>query len=315
MNIYKKESVGGTDPSDHHPHATFATLWALGTVSILIIIKTIAFALSGSAAMLGSLIDTIGDGVISLITFISVRISLAPADEDHRFGHGKIEGFSALIQASFLMGAAVFLIFESFNRFFAPQIITDHGLVIGVSIIAIILTVILVGVQNRSLQKVESLAIEADKGHYVNDVLLNGGVILAAFLQIFTDWVIADSMIGMIIALYIGWTGFDIGKKASDMLMDKEIEEDKRQIIMDIVNAHQQVKGMHDLRTRRTGINVIISFDIELDGDLTLRQAHEVSRDLEYSLLEQFPNAEIMIHKDPDGDTYDTRHRVQGVHH
>jgi len=296
-------------------HSLFAAYWALGTVLILVVIKTAAYYLSGSAALLGSLTDTLGDGVISLITLASIRISLMPADKDHRFGHGKVEGFSAMLQASFLIGASVFLVFESGRRLLRPEAIEHHFLGIAVSVVAVILSIILVRVQQRAIEKTQSLALEADQRHYMNDVLINGAVIVGLTFHYFTGMIWADSLLGFVIALYIGWTGYEVGQKAADMLMDREIEEEKRDLIHSIVENFKGVYGMHDLRTRRSGMSIIISFDIELDPDQSLRDAHAITREIEFALLEEFPNAEILIHKDPKGDTYDTRHKVHGVHH
>jgi ferrous-iron efflux pump FieF len=110
-------------------------------------------------------------------------------------------------------------------------------------------------------------------------------------------------------------TGWGIGKKAADMLMDREIPEADRQKIIALVNADENILGMHDLRTWFSGTNIHISFDVEMNAELSLEKAHSISRDLEYSILKEFPNAEILIHIDPEGDTYDTRHKVHGVHH
>ncbi|MFP4313061.1 MAG: cation diffusion facilitator family transporter, partial [Alphaproteobacteria bacterium] len=267
------------------------------------------------ATMLASLLDTLGDGVITLIAYFSLRISMMPADEDHRFGHGKAEGFSALIQASFLVGAAVFLMFESFMRLFRPVEIDYHLLGIWVSILAIIASLLIIAVQSFTLRKIDSLIIEADQRHYMNDVLINGAAILGLGAHYYWGLGFVDSILGLVIALYICWTGFQIGIKATDMLMDKEIGENERARIKEIVFANKQVKGMHDLRTRRTGMNVSLSFDVELDPALTLHDAHAIVRELEFALLEDFPHADIIIHMDPEGDTYDSRHKVQGVHH
>jgi ferrous-iron efflux pump FieF len=126
-------------------------------------------------------------------------------------------------------------------------------------------------------------------------------------------WV--DPLIGLMIAAYIAITAYNIGMSAADMLMDKELPDTVRLEITRIVEGHKDVYGMHDLRTRRTGPNIHISFDIEVDPDLTLQAAHEITRELEGRLLAQFPGADIIIHKDPKGDIYDARHRVHGVHH
>lgn len=313
--IYKEDEAQIEDYAAARHHSLFAAYWALGTVLILIALKTGAYALSGSAAMLGSLTDTLGDGFISLVTFLSVRYSLKPADEDHRHGHGKIEGFSALIQASFLFGAAVFLFFESLRRLYVAEPVTHHGIGIAVSVVAVILSIILVRVQTRALKKAQSLAIEADQAHYSNDIWVNGAVVAGLTIHYFTDIVWLDGVLGLALSVYIAWTGYEVGKKAADMLMDKEIGEEDRARIITIIEDNTDVRGMHDLRTRRTGMDIHISFDVELDPELTLHDAHAITRELEFALLAAFPNAEIIIHMDPEGDTYDTRHRVHGVHH
>ena len=120
---------------------------------------------------------------------------------------------------------------------------------------------------------------------------------------------------GLAIAAYIAHAAYSIGMEATDMLMDKEMPDEVRLQITRIVEGHNGVHGMHDLRTRRNGMQIHISFDIEVDPDITLRDAHEITRELEGLLLNEFPNADIIIHKDPKGDIYDARHRVQGIHH
>ena len=296
-------------------NAVLASYFTMAVVAILIVIKSYAYLMSGSTAMLGSLVDTIGDAAISFISFLSIKISLRPADHEHRFGHGKAEGFSAMLQGAFLVGAAVFLVFESVRAFVNPAQIHHHSLGISVSLIAIVLTVLIVFVQGLVLKRAPSLAVEADQGHYKSDVLLNISVVFALIADMFGGMGRVDVVIGFAIALYIGKTGYDVAKKATDMLMDREISPEERQKIIDIVKAHKDVYGLHDLRTRRSGMDLFICFDIELEPTLSLEAAHDITREIDLSLLEVFPNADIIIHKDPKGDTYDPRHKVQGVHH
>ncbi|MEZ5814845.1 MAG: cation diffusion facilitator family transporter [Alphaproteobacteria bacterium] len=310
---YKEENAD-IDPYDRQKYALRAMRGSLAVVFLLLSAKLWVAVTSGSAAMLGSMIDTLGDGVLSLVGYISLRISMMPADEEHRHGHGKAEGFSAFLQASFLCGSAVFLAFESVSRFFSPQEIVQHYSIIGVSCFALFVTVILVLYQRYALRKAPSLIVEADQRHYVGDIGLNAGVIAAAVLSLYAQNPAYDSAIGLLIAVYIGYSGFDIGKKATDMLMDREIGADEREKIADIIRTHDGVLGWHDLRTRRSGMTLHISMDLELDGGQSLRKAHEVTRAVEFSLLKEFRHAEIIIHMDPHGDTYDTRHKVHGIH-
>lgn len=312
--MYNKDHI--SDPIEAAPrYALFAARWAVGTVLILIIIKSYAYAMSGSVALLGTLVDSLTDGGISLMMLLAVRFSMKPADAEHRYGHGKVEGLAAMFQAAFLAGASVFLVLESLQRLASPQAVEHHLLGISVAGISIILSLIVVAVQNFAIKYSQSLAVAADRSHYMSDLLLNGGVIVALAVNMQGGPLWVDTLCGILIAGYIAFTAAKIGKDAGDMLMDRELGDDVRGQIKEIVRAHKSVLGMHDLRTRRIGMYIHISFDIEADPELSLRDAHAISRDLEEEIVKAFPNADILIHIDPHGDTYDVRHRVQGVHH
>lgn len=284
-------------------------------LSIIIVLKAYAAYVSGSASLLASLLDSVGDGAISFMTFLSLKLSLKPADKEHRYGHGKIEGFAALFQSSFLMGAAIFLCLETSSRIFTPVEVSDHWLAIHVSIVTIVLSGLLIFIQNHAFKYAPSLALEADQKHYTSDIALNGGVILALLADLWATWGFVDLLVSYGVAAFMIWTSVQIGRDAVNMLMDREIDESDRERITSLVLAHDQVQGMHDLRTRKSGMNIYISFDVELDATLSLEKAHAITRDLDHALLEIFPNAEIIIHKDPAGDPYDPRHKLQGIHH
>ena len=295
--------------------AMFAARWAVGTVAVLILLKSYAYFHSGSVAVLGSLVDSLSDAGISLMMLMAIRYAAKPADEDHRYGHGKIEGLAALFQAAFLGGAAFFLGLESLRRLAEPHEVSHHMLGIAVALVAIVLSLGVVSIQNYALKKTRSLALAADQSYYKSDIGLNAGVIIALLINDYGGPLWIDTVIGLVIAGYIAYTAHAIGREAADMLMDKELPDDVRLEITRIVEGHGGVYGMHDLRTRRNGAIIHISFDIEVDPEITLQAAHEITRELEGLILEKFPNADIIIHKDPKGDIYDARHRVQGIHH
>jgi ferrous-iron efflux pump FieF len=312
--MYDKDSIEDVE-KPAAGWALFAARWAVVTVFILLIIKSYAYYKSGSVGLLGSLVDSAGDAGISIMMLMAIRYSAKPADADHRYGHGKVEGLAALFQGAFLGGAAFFLLLESLQRVAEPQAVSHHMLGVGVAIVAVVLSMVVVAVQNHALKKTNSLAVAADQSHYKSDIFLNGGVIFGLLVNYTGGPLWVDPLIGLAIAAYIAVTAYRVGMSAADMLMDKELPDEVRLEITRIVEAHSEVYGMHDLRTRRTGPNIHISFDIEVDPDITLQAAHEITRDLEGLLLAKFPDADIIIHKDPKGDIYDARHRVHGVHH
>lgn len=288
---------------------------SLATVAVLIVAKAATFWFTGAASVMASLMDSLLDASVSLMMFMAIRYSLKPADSDHRHGHGKIEGLAALAQAALIGAAGVLLVTESIHRFFDPQPVTGHGVAVIVMLFTILASWGLVLIQNYTLKRAPSLAVEADKAHYGNDIIVNGGVIATMGALYFGAPAWLDPLFALAVAFYLGVTVWTIGSKAIDMLLDRELPDLVRQEIKAMVRAHPGVMGMHDLRTSRSGMKIFISFDIEVDADLSLLAAHNIARDTEMELLQKFPHADILIHVDPHNDTQDSRHSVQGVHH
>lgn len=293
-------------------YALFASVWAIGTVSILILIKGYAYSQSQSAAILATFTDSLSDAAISLMMLLALRYSLRPADHDHRHGHGKMEGIAALFQAAFLSGAGIFLVFESIHRFMEPREVSHHMLGITVAAIAMVLSSFLVTVQRYCLKRAPSLAVEADRAHYSTDIALNGSVIIALLASYYGGPAWIDPACAVLIAAYYGFTARRIALDAVDMLMDKELPEAVRIKIHEIIRRHPDILGHHDLRTRKSGMTIHISMDVELDPHLSLEHSHEIIRAVEHDLLDDFPYAEIIIHADPFGDPHDTRHNRVG---
>jgi ferrous-iron efflux pump FieF len=300
--------------SQNHKFALLASMASIATVTLLILIKSYAYWQSSATTVLASLIDSVIDCGISVMTLMAIRYSLKPPDEEHRYGHGKIEGLIALLQAAFITGGGVMLLIESLRRFVQPQEINEHGLAIIVLSISIILSYGLVLVQKHALSRAPSLAVEADRTHYMMDILVNIGVIavLVALYYGAPYWV--DTLVSIVIALYLGFSVREIGMKGLDMLLDRELHPEVRSEIRSHVLDHPEVLGLHDLRTIKSGMRIFISFDVEVYADQSLLEAHEIARSLEITLVEVYPHAEVMIHVDPHDDTDDIRHRIRGVH-
>jgi ferrous-iron efflux pump FieF len=295
--------------------ALLASSCAVAAAIVLTVLKVGIFWLSGSAAVLATLIDSVLDVMMSLMLFFALRYSYKPADKNHRYGHGKMEGVAAVYQAAFMAGAGLFVVFESLDRFTDPVTVSSHGLAIAVLVITIILSIGVLAVQRWALQRANSLIIEADSAHYKTDIFLNGSVILALVIDFNNGpgWV--DPFMALLIAGYFFFTAHTITRKSLGILMDKELPKETRAHIEKIVLKDDRVVSMHDLRTRDCGMHFHISFDVELDKTLSLEDAHAIVRDLDEEILAHYPHAEIIIHMDPEGDTADARHRISGLHH
>jgi len=294
-------------------YGAFAFIWALATVAALICIKGYAYWLTGSAAILATLTDSFTDAALSFVMLLAFRYSLRPADNSHRHGHGKMEGIGALFQAACLSAAGLFLLFEGLQRFAVPMEVSHHIAGVWVAGIAMALSVILVAVQRYCLSRAPSLAVESDQAHYTTDIALNGSVMAALLAGYYggPDWI--DPLCAIAVAVYYGIAARKIALKATDMLMDRELPAAVRERIKGIIQRHPDILGFHDLRTRKSGMVIHISFDVEIDPEFTLKQAHDITRALEHDIIADYPYAEIIIHKDPYGDPHDTRHNAPGI--
>ncbi|MDZ4739775.1 MAG: cation diffusion facilitator family transporter [Alphaproteobacteria bacterium] len=278
-----------------------ATHAAVLVAAILIAVKIWAWIATGSVAMLASLVDSTLDLVASGLNLIAVRHALTPADEEHRFGHGKAEALAGLGQAAFIGGSAAFLLFQSLERLVAPQAVEQSATGLLVMAISLALTVALVVFQRYVIARTRSLAIGADQLHYLTDIFTNLGVVAAFVLAGLWGWTLADPLIGLAIAATIGWGAFNILRGSFDELMDHEFDDADRQRIKDIVAQHKAVVSLHDLRTRRAGHRAFIQMHLELPAQMTLIEAHHISDEVEAAIQQAFPEAEVLTHQDPAG--------------
>ena len=278
-------------------HAAYASL----TVAItLILLKGITFLLTGSVAILSSLFDSAQDFMTSAVNLVAVRQATAPADKKHRFGHGKAQAIGGLIQGIIILTAAVFLMYESVNRLFMPKELTQMGTGIIVTLIAIILTVLLITFQAHVIRETGSLSIKADRAHYTGDILMNVGVIASMLITRYLGWGYADSLFGVGVALYLFVVVYQVAGESLEMLMDAEMPEEFRQQIQNIAASFPDVLYIHALKTRRSGSNAFVQFCVHMDDSLTLRQAHNITDMIEDRIKERFPDTEIIIHAEPD---------------
>lgn len=278
-----------------------ATYAAVGTASVLIVIKLAAWMATGSMALLSTLIDSLLDAGASLVNLIAVRHALQPADRDHRFGHGKAEPLAGMAQSAFVAGSGLFLIIEAAGRFADPQPVTRPLVGIYVMVASIILTLALVLFQKFVVAKTKSMAVGADSLHYTGDVLINGSVIVSLLLAQQFDVIFVDPLFAIGIALYLLWNALGIARSSMDHLMDREFPEAERDKIKQIARTHPGVRNAHDLRTRSSGAQSFIQLHLEMDGRLPLVEAHAIADAVEGKLRQAFPEAEVIIHQDPAG--------------
>jgi ferrous-iron efflux pump FieF len=278
--------------------ATYASV----LVALLLIgAKAIAWLQSDSVALLASLVDSSLDGVASLVNLLAVRHSLTPADDEHRFGHGKAEAIAGLGQGALIIGSTLYLLHESAQRLTTPEPMTESPAGLAVMVVSVVLTGALVLYQRRIVQQTGSLAVSADRLHYIGDLATNLTVIAALLLAVHPGLAWIDGAAAVIVAILIGKSAVDIVRGALDNLMDRELADDERGRIVEVVRHHPGARALHDLRTRRSGLQVFIQFHLELDPEISLREAHRITDEIETELHRLFPGAGVLIHQDPAG--------------
>lgn len=275
-----------------------AAIFSTSIALILVLIKLYAWLVTDSSAMLASTTDSILDLFASIMSIVILRFALAPADKEHTFGHGKAESLAGLVQASFVLGSAILLIFSGVSRLLNPQVIMRSEVAIWVTIISIALTLILVAFQRYVIKRTGSIIISGDALHYQSDLFLNLGVLAAVILSQ-GIWLQADGVFTILVALYLVFGAGQIMIQSVSQLMDSELSDEELSRIKTIVLKHKQAMGIHELRTRQSGAQRFIQFHLELSDHLSLLEAHSIGDEIEAEICQAFTPCEVFIHQDP----------------
>lgn len=274
-----------------------ATNASVITASVLILVKAVAWAMTGSVSLLASLLDSGMDALASLVNLLAVRYALRPADREHPFGHGKAEFLAGLGQSLLIAASAAYLFFHAVARLQEPVPIQRVGVGMAVSLFAIVATAALLWIQWKAIRRTGSVAIRADSLHYVGDLFSNLAVVLAMFASM-AGLHLVDPVLAIVIGVAILYSASHIGYEAVQLLMDRELPRHMQESINSIAMSHPEVQGVHELRTRQSGRVLFIQLHLEMDGAMPLSRAHAVGQEVEREIRQQFPLADVLIHHD-----------------
>lgn len=292
---------------DRSQLAARAAIASVAVAAMLLGLKLWASLGTGSVAMLASLADTALDSLASLITLYSVRVAATPADDHHGFGHGKAEALAALFQTWLIALSALAIGWRGITRLGDSTAPDAPELGIAISLIAMALTLALLWYQRLVVRKTGSVAIAADSVHYSSDLALNAAVIAALVLDSVLGLRGADALFGIAIALWLAWHAWGVAMGAIDQLMDREWPAEKRARFLEVAKAHPELRGIHDFRTRSSGVQDFVQFHVWVDPKMSVADAHRVMDEVEAKLAAEFPGTEIIIHPDPDGHPAEDR--------
>ncbi|MFC0668578.1 cation diffusion facilitator family transporter [Azotobacter chroococcum] len=287
-----------TTSQEHARLMRLASAAALAVAIGLALAKAIAWWLSGSVSLLAGLTDSLLDGAASLINLLAVHYSLRPADDDHRYGHGKAEALAGLGQAAFIGVSAILVGVQGVDRLLHPQPLYAQTLGIAVILLSLAATAGLLLLQRHVVRVTGSTAIRADSLHYRSDLLLNTSILLALLLVQFGLGEL-DALFGLGIAGYILWSAVQIAREAVTVLMDAELSPELRERIAALAGGVPDVIDVHDLRTRVSGTRWFVQLHVRLPGEMTLIEAHQRTEAVERAIHAEFPRAEVLVHADP----------------
>ena len=284
--------------------------WAAGSSVLAAValtgLKLLVGLTTGSLGILAEAAHSALDLVAALMTFFAVRISGKPADRDHLYGHGKIENVSALVETFLLLLTCLWIIYGSIQRLVVKSVEIE----VNVWSFAVMVTSIVVDVSRsrvlyRVARKYNSQALEADALHFSTDIWSSGVVILGLGCVKLSEWVpkwvflhYADAIAALLVALIVVQVGSRLGLRTVHALLDTAppgLEEK----ITAAVEALPEVSNCHQVRLRASGAQHFIDVHILMDGNLTLKQAHALTEEIERVIQQLVPGADVTVHPEP----------------
>ncbi|MFO1130045.1 MAG: cation diffusion facilitator family transporter [Rickettsiales bacterium] len=259
-------------------------------------IKLFSWYKTNALSLMSTLLESTLDVLTSTINYFAILFAMIPADNNHRFGHNKIENLAVLGQSIFYLFSGLFIIFLTIYKMYYGYEIENNILGIKFIIVIILFNIVTILYQRYVIQKTNSMIIKVDYIHYMTDLIAHIGVLLSLY---FSHIIIIDISISLYIGGYIIHNSISLIKIGFSGLMDEELCKADKQKIVAILRSIPEVLGAHELKTRKAGEKRFIQVHIELDPNLLLIDAHEISDKVMLKILETFPDAEILIHQDP----------------
>lgn len=268
---------------------------------VLVVLKVWALWQTGAMSVAASLADSAMDLMVSLGALAAILYAAKPPDDDHAFGHSSAEDLAALIQSAVILASAGVIGWVALRRLWAaePTVLAAEGAGIAVMGVSIVLTLGLVGWQRHVARRTGNRVVKADALHYIGDLVPNIGAIVALWASARFGISQIDSFVALLAALILLRGALKIGRGAWDALMDRGVEPEIVAGITRIVEGWPGVHGWHDLKTRSAGSRIFVNLHIELDGAQSLNEAHAIGAGLRHAILKAYPQADVIIHKDP----------------
>jgi cation diffusion facilitator family transporter len=296
-------AAGVVGPAAHNPgRKTRAAGLSIVSNTALILLKVAAGILTGSIALITEAIHSAVDLVASVVAFFSVRKADQPADEDHLYGHAKVENLAAALEGVLIVLGAAVIIFESVRRLADPPELDSLGIGIGVIALSVVVNLAVSSWLYRQAHATESPALEGDAAHLRTDALTSLGVLVGLILVQVTDVEVLDPIVALVVACAIIFSGVRIVTRSSRVLVDEALPPDELEEIRSAIesNSAPEVHGFHKLRARRAGSRRYIDLHVQFNRGTSLERAHSLSHELSESIRQRVRGADVLIHLEPE---------------
>ena len=271
---------------------------------VILIVKLYAWWISGSVALLSDALESIVNILASVMMFASVLISEKPPDEDHMYGHQKIENISCLIEGFLVIAAGLLIAWAAYGRLSNPVEIVELNIAVFISLFATSLNGVLSWLLMRTAGKTGSLALEGDAKHLLSDVISSVGVVIGLFIGEQLGIPVIDPLMAMIVAVLVLKMGVELVLKSGGGLMDESCGETEKEIRRIMDRHHQSFVDYHNLKTRKSGEMVFAELHLSLDGGLSVQEAHDFTDHLEEDVQAEIPNVSLTIHIEPEKNSW-----------
>ncbi len=289
---------------DERNKQTFRTLTlSISTGLFLAVTKFVIGLVTHSMAVMSSALDSMLDVTVSTVNLIAAREAAKPPDEEHSYGHGKVESLAGLFQSILIGLSGLYIVGESVKRLIVGSFVHSPFLGIGVMIFSMVASWLLIWRLKSMAKRYQSMILETESLHFTMDILSNGGVIAALVLVRWTGLVIWDLVISILVAGYILKTSYAVFRRAIDELLDRSIAPvSKDEIEKLVLDHHPTIVGIHNFRSHCVGNQIFLDFHIEIRGEHDFKRAHGVTEHLIADIRKKYPGSDIVVHYDPEGE-------------
>jgi len=273
---------------------------SLATGIVVLALKTVAWQLTGSVGLLSDALESTVNIGAALVAVFALRAANRPADAEHHFGHGKAEYLSAMVEGVLILGASAAIIATAVNRLLSPQPLEQVGIGLAVSVVASALNGVVALILMRVGRAHRSMVLVADGKHLMTDVWTSAGVVVGVGAVALTGWAPLDPMIALAVGANILWTGWKLLRDSVSSLLDERLSDAEIDEVVAVLAAHENEEvRFHALQSRASGRQRFVSVHMLVPGDRSVREAHDLTAQIEEEIDERLPQTVVTIHIEP----------------